>query len=548
MKADASFGLGLSREEWRRLRWVVLGALLVRLVWLRFDTFITPDGYYYARLGEALAEGNLSGVLSPYWPPLYPVLLGLLSIVVRDVELAGRLISLVAGTLIIVPGYVLARHLVDRGAATVTAVLLALHPMLVSASTRLLSDMLYAAMFVTAVLIGMHAAFDDRPRRAVWAGLLCGGCYLTRPEGFGYVFLFAALVPLVAWVRQRMDWRAMGVSLGLMLGGFLLLAAPYALHVRSATGTWTISSKLNVHMLAGKENWYRLIPGEDLTHADKIFASRRPAGAAPALAERPGESPAVGGIGDTVERFVRKLLWEYRKIVPQVFPPIVMVLIGLGVFARRRRADQPLREVYVLAFAVATLLGYALTAVEPRYLMPLVPLFYAWVGAGVLALWRRLGRDAVTPRARLVEALVLPGLLAFMAVIWAQNLTYLHRDSAYRIGEETKKAARFMRDRTDGEPVVMATSPDFAFYSESRDFWYLPDESVETVVAYAARRDVDFIVIDEKRTWWREGLSDLLEGEPVPPGLELVYRSDEVEGGRVRVYVRTAEGPPSIAE
>ena len=55
MNADASFGLGLSREERRRLRWVVLGALVVRLAWLRFDTFITPDGYYYAKLGQALA-------------------------------------------------------------------------------------------------------------------------------------------------------------------------------------------------------------------------------------------------------------------------------------------------------------------------------------------------------------------------------------------------------------------------------------------------------------------------------------------------------------
>jgi 4-amino-4-deoxy-L-arabinose transferase-like glycosyltransferase len=536
--SNAPGELSLAPDERRTLLWIMLGALVLRLVWWRFDTFIAPDGFYYAELATALASGDLAGALSPYWPPLYPALMGLLSVVVRDVEIAGRLVSLLSGVAILVPSYLLARNLLDRRIATVAVVLLALHPMLVAASTKLLSDMLYVAMLVTAILLGMHAAFDDRPRRALWPGLLCGACYLTRPEGFGYVWLYLLLVPVVAWVRRAVDWRALATSLGLMLGGFLLLAVPYVVYVHSATGVWTISSKLNIHVLAGKENWYRLIDGEDLTHADKIFAGKRSERREePELARRPGERPNVSGLGGIASSFVRKLLREYRAVLPDVFPPVVMVLLGVGIFTRRRREDQPLRELYVLAFSVATLLGYAFTIVEPRYLLGLVPLFYAWVAAGIVALWGRLGRDVGSPRIRWVERLVLPVLLAIMAFIWIQDLTYLHRRQHYRIGEETKKAARFMRDRGPDEPLVMVPSPDFAFYAGTDRFWYLPDEPVETVLDYARRRDVDYIVIDDKRGYWREGLRDLLEVENVPAGLELVYRSDEVRNGRVRVYV-----------
>src|SRR5689334_6646877 len=71
-------------------------AFLIRLFFARYRYVINTDGVYYATLGKHLISGDIKGGLSTYWSPLYPLLVGLSSLVFTNLELAGRIVSIVA--------------------------------------------------------------------------------------------------------------------------------------------------------------------------------------------------------------------------------------------------------------------------------------------------------------------------------------------------------------------------------------------------------------------------------------------------------------------
>ena len=90
-----------------------------------------------------------------------------------DLE-AGRRINAVVGAVTVVALYLLVARLTNRIGATVAALFLAIHPLMIALSSQALSDALTAFLVVLAALAA--AALADRPtwRRAVLLGVLLG--------------------------------------------------------------------------------------------------------------------------------------------------------------------------------------------------------------------------------------------------------------------------------------------------------------------------------------------------------------------------------------
>src|SRR5689334_16457973 len=89
-------------------------AFVVRLFFVRFQDVINTDGIYYVTLARHLMDGNFNAGLSAYWPPLYPLLAGIASLVFKDVEFAARFVSILSGTLLVLPVYCLTREIYGR--------------------------------------------------------------------------------------------------------------------------------------------------------------------------------------------------------------------------------------------------------------------------------------------------------------------------------------------------------------------------------------------------------------------------------------------------
>jgi 4-amino-4-deoxy-L-arabinose transferase-like glycosyltransferase len=532
-----------ARERWLRDSVVlfVAGCALVAfalrlLLVLSVESVISPDGVVYAGLGRSLAAGNFAGTLSPFYPPLYPLLVGLSSLVFRDVEFAGRFVSVVAGALLVVPVYALARDSYGARVARLAAVIVALHPLLIYYSSVLLTESTYTLAFTCGVHAGWAALAraaaitnDETFMRGAWrthfiAGVVFGACYLIKPEAVGFVVLLIAMRVVVNFSGARRSFKRTALDCLTLAAGFLLLALPYLLYLRGALGGWTISGKLHAHLWQGSG--------------------------------RAGEFASASLVPDYLTAFAQatKGLMNEYELLSLIFPLPFVAIISLGLFRARWTRERARRELYLAAFVAATLAGYAVTLPNIRFLVPLVPILVCWLARGVVEFDGWLAETLMSRRAprameststrntfarggqfvdgRFVRALVVAALLASLVPAFV----FLLRGDKWGDYHGQKLAAVWIKEHsTTNAPRIMATAPVAAFYANGQ-YVAVADEDYDSFVARARRERADFVIANE-RSFKKISLRSLLDETAAHPGLRLVHKITDAPGHAILVYV-----------
>jgi hypothetical protein len=209
-------------------------ALALRLFILANNTAIEIDGISYATMGDQISKGHFGQALGNVFSPMYPVFIGLFHLVVPDLELAGRLVSLVSGMLVVYLSFLFARRLMGSGAkALLVAFLIAFQPHLVRYSGQVLSESLATLLFTLTAFCFYIGWQEDRRFLIGFSGFCLVLAYLTRPE---YLVYFAPLVLLLLWKRRIAGTVA-------LLLPFVILGCLYIGYLHMATGLWIISKK-----------------------------------------------------------------------------------------------------------------------------------------------------------------------------------------------------------------------------------------------------------------------------------------------------------------
>ncbi|HKB24334.1 MAG TPA: glycosyltransferase family 39 protein, partial [Methylomirabilota bacterium] len=223
-------------------------ALALRLWVLRALPVIDADGVSYVTLARRLADGG--SAFDPLFHPLYPAAFAVVAPLAGDWELAARLVSALAGALLVLAAWALTRALLGEDAARLAAILVAVHPALVRAGTAAMPEALYALLLVGGVWAAWRALGAGAEAWLVAAGFLFGLAYLARPEGAAYLLGLVAAV-LLATLRDRRR-RRLAWGGGAVLA-WILVAAPYLVYLRGVQGRWTLSGKLahNLSLVQG---------------------------------------------------------------------------------------------------------------------------------------------------------------------------------------------------------------------------------------------------------------------------------------------------------
>jgi len=437
---------------------VLAGALR----WLRWEHTgaLFNDGPQFLWIAQRMAADDWASALAHDYHPLYPllILLGhLLGAPALDWESAAVGVSVLCGVLSVALLYGFVRDTFGWPAAPLAAALLAMHLRAVDFSSDVYSEAPYLAAFLAALWLGWRAMADRSTALAAWAGALAGVAYLVRPEGLGAGLVFAACV-LLGVLRRIWSPVVAGRWLLACALGALLVGLPYATVVRVQDGSWALTRKKSVSLLA-----------RGGTRASDPSAALGPSPAPPVREHLPPPpsaqpTPARPTLLQALDRFQSKLLSAAG------YPVALLLVLGVASL----RGPPGLRGIFLLSlsglyagvlFALEWNVGY----LSRRHAFPpLVPLFgYAALGMpvlgrGLLRLGRRMGlRRAASPGLALALGLavaVVPGLVRQLPERRSGKVA-------------TRQAAEWLRNHSAQPLVVAARRVRVAYYARAR---YVP--------------------------------------------------------------------------
>lgn len=402
------------------------------------------DAAAYATIAERIAEGdgfslgaNATQPASNYSPGLPLLVGGLYELSGGSHERLARVVLALIGSLAVLFTYLLGRRLAGLAAGLIGAAAVAIYPALLEYQGMLMGEPLAATLLSGAVLAMLWAA-EGRRERWLPAGLLLGALVLVRPEYLGIGVLLAVVV--LAWDRD--EWRTGLVNAAILLGGIVLVVAPWTVRnavvldrfVPVSTGGGQVlfagsympsggdpervgEEVLERHPGLARQLRLRFVPdsGKNLNHAGRLARELRLEQILAALAAQRYPSlpsdEALGRMGrerlwdDLGERpveyagFMAAKLWRAWSRGPRdvMEEPgwrafhlalIALALAGLAVLIVRRRPEALLFAVLLLAVTAIV----ALLVASPRRVLVTLPLVAALAGVGATALADSLTR------------------------------------------------------------------------------------------------------------------------------------------------------------
>jgi 4-amino-4-deoxy-L-arabinose transferase-like glycosyltransferase len=469
-------------------------ALILRLILLFWPEVIHNDGAEYVRAARLIHSGDWLGGMAP---PLYPFLIYLTDFLVGDYERAAILVSLAAGTLLVLPVYALAQEIANRQTARLAAVLTVVQPALYLYSGSVLSDATYTLFLTTAILCAWRAISRGAVVWAALFGLTLALSYLVRPEAIVFLIVFG---PWAFFYRRESPApAAKRLFLVLIaLAVFAAAASPYLVGLRRIYGSWQISGKATIST--------NIRDKEGLTIAPELIPDR------PYLPKK--RTISLWGMarnpGDFALRAVRgflKALYQFQ----QVLTPILFLLALIGLLSRRQRQGRGAVDLFLLCHFIALFaLVLPLFWITRRHTLQLLPAAIPWAASGMIELSVRMkGRHR---EEGLWRALPLVLCAVLVAGLWVWGLV-LHRSAVEHRGIQ-KEMGIWMKEHLPLDARVACLLPQEAFYAR-RQWIRLSDEGYHEVLAEARSKGASHLVLHEGM------LTRFGAAEPGPEGRDL---------------------------
>lgn len=421
----------MKRRPWLAPALLVGIALLIRVAVIAADSGYVPahDAFDYDRHARSIAGGEgfpesgyvPEGGPSALRPPVYPYFLGAVYAATGDSVDAGRLAGAVMGALSVWLLFLVVLRIWGRRTALVAAAAAAVFPPLVLLSRELLSEQLFIALELGAVLCVLEARASPRPLRwAAAAGLLCGFATLTRNPGG--VLVLPVLIGL--W-RPGSDGTGRAIAspaVGLLC--ILLVITPWALRNWADFGRFVPVTSSTGFGLAGTYNQVSMDDSEHpgawrtpviVPEYEPLFEAQKvDEGTLDATLRREAVDFAWGHPGYALEVSARNLPRLFAvsddSVVGRDSQLVVQRGIGSGsvpaerislavavafaaagaFFIRRRRL--PWGPLFLWLVPVLTVLVAMPIAGLPRYRVPADPFLLILSAIGLICLWEEFSR------------------------------------------------------------------------------------------------------------------------------------------------------------
>jgi len=497
-------------NEKRDLIFLLGVALALRLLLYKWTYLIAIDGTgFYLKPAQYFALGRWMDGLGVGYHPVYPILVASFSKVLGDFELSGQMVSILFGTLTVLPMYFLTKGAFNRWTAFISSLFLAILPRHVALSADFLSDPTYTFFFILAVWLGFKALIGDDWKILFLAGLATGLAYLTRAEGIGILLVLGPWLLFRKIHFHGWDYRRNGYACLVLIFSFLLVASPYILYLRHYTGAWTISRKPAVDRAIVMIKRKIFFQKPKVAKATEQFDE---------IVQRLGERGRTSGMG--LSRWLRGL-GSFFRIFVGTCHPLFFLLFIIGLVRRKIIPHRGEGEGFLLSalFLYAGVL-YGLSSlayISHRYSIPLVALCLLWSGRGLLEVHHWLQQRAASGKWGKIHFTASKGmvLLTVMTVVIVLPMT-IHPHRAGKQGR--KEAGLWIKNNSTYSPSIYTDMARVNYYAGGRII-LLKEEKIlySEIVERARRKGADFLVISDEKI------------ESICPGFFKSRRSEDLE-------------------
>ena len=487
----------------RKVFWLLFAICIGVRVYMYFSTYvIARDSVLYMGMADLFLEGRFLEAFKYITPPFYPLLLGGMKLVISDPEVAGKLVSLLAGTCAFFPLYYLGKKIFEQRVVFIGLFLFAIHPYFVRYSAEVLSESTFIFLSVTGLWL-LWKGLDERSYiYSFLSGVILGLSCLTRAQGLIWIGVILAVPIVFSFLRQgkEVDKRNLWISFLIAAFAFFLVIFPYSYFLKQLTGEWTVRQ-------SGASS---ILDGTGYAHQQGLW------GALLVLLSHP-------------LLLVKKLGWNMGSLVlllPETihYPFFFLLVIGLAAWRHTKRYLKG--ELYLAIICLVYILGHCLLYLKVRYLLPIVPFALFWAGQGfwVTVSWaqrfcaRYIPKVMVQHRALVVTVLLIcfTAAGALPKTLLPQRLEKLDRKE---IGKRI--AALFQR-----RPVILASDGRIGFYARGEVVDLREVRTFTEFLEYAHNNKVDIIVMNKKRVN-DEGRIGVLSSDffahPNHPDLQLLF-------------------------
>jgi 4-amino-4-deoxy-L-arabinose transferase-like glycosyltransferase len=540
--------------------WLVLIlAVVLRIYWLNTHTVAieTGDGAEYARIAENLLRGKgyvgTMGGPQLIFPPLYPMLIAVFSLATHDAELAGRLVSLLAGVCVIPLVYKLGSRTYGRTAALIGAFLAASNFVLISLSASVLSEGLFTTLLIAGAYYGLRALELDALPDYVLAGSLWGLAYLTRPEAMAFPVILALNVLAVGWLEKRPIRKAI-VRCGILSFPFVLMAVPYVVFLSLHTGTFLLDGKHNLNYTIGQ----RLNSGMNERDAQWGLIEGKSTEQGPLLDSTPfitrspySESP--GTVVTYVEKSIRRNADRFYHVISGwTFGAPILLLTAIGLFRKPWNRKRVVREIYFLCIVTFLLvLGLSAFLVRARYMIPVLPFFLLWASNGIVELseWARETVSKLQSRIRSANYFTVVvqcalSLLVILAATGARRKVPELADTSPEYIANKSAGLRLQSFASEVDGKIVDSLPILPYYAG--ELWVpLPSADSRIALDYIRQKHPSFVVLRSENTGDFPYYKDWLDRGIPDARAKLIYRAGTAPDDELRIYRWLDPLPPT---
>jgi hypothetical protein len=486
-------------------------ALLIRVFTFQFHPTIEGDGIHYASLARSIVlERDLKAGLQPYRASFYQFIVAATALLIKDVELAGRLVSAAMGSLLVIPVFSLGSRLFSEVVGWISAVLVVVHQVLIRYSAMLYVE----STFLFLLYAGLALAWLLLKRKtvgcALMTGFLMGMSACIHPQGSAYIG-----IPLITLMLQFATVKAGNrlvlarLTLALLLA-FAIAVVPFYLMVGATGGQTPVGSKVLVNLIGG-EDIDATDPQRTVERMRSLDEDGSELGIRSEMRETSVASYIFNHLGELASRCYRNLGKLDRDILQQAIRPsqltgtqtLFAIFVVLGVFGVPWRKETAGSQLYLLTIVAYVFALQAIFFFHTRLVLPILPVFLIWAASGIAQLGTWIRRTLMNLGFQSFgdyPTLFWTALLILFSLFLVNNLR-LGNAFVDPVAVHDKQIGLWMKAHLSQDTTIMTDNPyvPFYFFDGRQRYVALPYDTCERVVGYAQANQVDYVVVTERR-------------------------------------------------